>query len=86
MSNLEGLPSADAKGTGWRVSGSSGKRWFRIERGSKEFEDWKNFYRKNGRGELASVIDTMGYSFVFGPSPMQHGDAQLIFLNQQREG
>lgn len=86
MSNLEGIPSADVKGTGWRVSGSSGRRWYRIEKGSPDFEQWKSFYRKNGKADFAAVIDKCGYSFVLGPSPMQHGDMQLAFLNQAQSG
>lgn len=77
--------AADQRGTGWRVSGSSGKKWFRIEKGSSEFADWMKFYRSHGKTDLASVIEKMGFSFVFGPSPQQHGSAQMMFLNQQYE-
>lgn len=78
-------PAADTKGTGWRISGRSGKRWFRIEKGSPEYNEWIKFYRNMGKGDLAAVIEKMGFSFVFGPSPTQHGSAQMMFLNQQQQ-
>lgn len=81
---MSDLP-ADAKGTGWRVSGKTGKRWFRIEKGSEEFDQWMKFYKSHGRSDLASVIQKYGYTFVFGPSPLQHGSAQLTYLNSQME-
>jgi hypothetical protein len=74
---------ADVKGTGWRVS-SSGKRWFRIERGSKDYDAWLKFYRDNGRSKLAKVIDKDGVSFVSGQSPAEHGGAMLAYLDDNR--
>lgn len=81
---MSDLP-ADAKGTGWRISGRSGKRWFRIEKGSREFDEWLKFYRANNRYDLAKVIQNCGYSFVAGPFPLEFGGAQIAFLNSQME-
>lgn len=82
--SMENLAAADARGTGWRVS-SSGRKWFRIEKGSDEFTEWCKFYRYSGKSDLAAVIEKMGFSFVFGPFPQQHGAAQMMFLNQQQQ-
>lgn len=87
MSNIEGIPSADVRGTGWRVSGSSGRKFFRIENGSTEFLAWMQFYRKNGKQDLANyILKSAGFTFVVGPSPQQFGDMQLAFLNQSQGG
>lgn len=86
MSNAEGIPAADVKGTGWRISGSSGRKWYRIERGSKEFSEWVKFYRHRGKQDFANTIMHLGYSFVVGPSPTEHGAAQIHFMDQQIGG
>lgn len=74
---------ASQKGTGWRVS-DSGKRWFRIERGTKEFDAWMKFYRDCGRGRFAAVAKATGCTFVPGPSPIEHGPAMLAYLDANK--
>lgn len=74
---------ASEKGTGWRVS-DSGKRWLRIERGSKEFAAWMEFYKGNGRARFANVCKLTGCSFVPGPSPIEHGGAMLAYLDSNK--
>lgn len=76
-------PEADTKGTGWRES-ESGKRWFRIERGSREFDAWMKFYRDNKKDKFAKVCEKVGMTFVLGPSPLEHGGAMLGYLKDNR--
>lgn len=81
---MNDLPAADVKGTGWRVSGSTGRKWFRIQFGSPEFTEWVKYYRVMGKQDFANVILKTGYSFVLGPSVSEHGAAQINYLNQNQ--
>lgn len=83
MASAQGIQTADVKGTGWRVS-SSGRRWFRIERGNREFESWMQFYRNNGRQMFAKFSEHCGYSFTLGPSPIEHGGAMLAYMDRNK--
>lgn len=76
----DGIPPADVKGTGWRISENTGKKWYRIERGSREFLEWCKYYRINGQQNLSNFIMKHGYSFVSGEEPTQHGPAMLAYL------
>lgn len=80
LSSSGGIPMADVGGTGWRISSSSGKKWFRIERGSREFDAWMRFYRDNGKRQFAAFLEHYGHSFVLGPSPIEHGGDMLAYL------
>lgn len=74
---------AGQKGTGWRVS-DSGKRWYRIERGSKEFATWQKFFVDHGRTGFADLMGMSGFTFVPGPSPIEHGSAMLVYLDANK--
>lgn len=76
----DGIPPANVKGTGWRISEKTGKQWFRIERGSREFLEWVKYYRTSGQQNLSNLIMKHGYSFVLGEDPSQHGPAMLNYL------
>lgn len=80
LATQNGIPSANVKGTGWRISDLTGKKWYRIERGSKEFLEWCKYYRINGQQNLSNFIMRHGYSFVLGEDPTQHGPAMLAYL------
>lgn len=85
--NMENLPEANVPGTGWRISSSSGRKWFRIEKGSPEFLEWMKFYRAAGKQNLANfIMKSGGFTFVAGPSVKEFGGAQIAFLNQSQEG
>lgn len=88
MNNAENLPSADVKGTGWRVSENSGRKWYRIERGSPEFVNWMKFFRLNGKQSFANFVLKYGHTFVMGPDPLSgsYGNQQLAYMASQNVG
>ena len=51
------IPFADEKGNGWRIS-AKGTRYYRIERGTKEWVAWMAHYRSSGKKSLADFLDS----------------------------
>lgn len=82
----ENLPDANEPGTGWRISSTSGRKWFRIQQGSEEFTEWMKFYQARGKQNLANfIMKSGGYTFVLGPSVADFGASQIALLNQSQE-
>lgn len=65
-----GVPLGDVAGNGWRRSAETGARFYRIERGTTEWDAWMNHYRKTGNVQLADFLDRgRDPHFVSGPYP-----------------
>lgn len=82
MTFMEGIPTSDVQGPGWRIDSKTGKKWFRIVDGTPEFDSWMKFYKQNGQGLLANFLKNVEKkTYVMGPDPAVSGTMQLSYLN-----